>query len=97
MTTSDVIYCFDRGCVLFAIHPEGASGPREIAEISEEALRDVFGARGDGESLAEACRTHMDSIAEAALLHWRGRPGAPVELGTADFTANAIGHPAECS
>jgi len=86
---NDVLYCFDRGCVLFSFHPQGEAGPREIAEISEEALRDVFGARGGGDSLAEACCLHRDSILEAALNRWRLHPGAPVELTTADFAPHS--------
>ena len=42
----DAIYCFDRASVLFAIYPEGRAGPRVVAQISEDALRDIFDAHG---------------------------------------------------
>ena len=86
---SDAIYCFDRARVLFAIYPEGGKGGRIVAEISEDALRDVFGAHGGGDSLVEACRSHFDLIEEAALRHYRRNPKQPVLLATADFTLAA--------
>jgi hypothetical protein len=86
MTNSDEIYCFDRASVLFAIHPQGSGGPRVVAEISEDALRDVFGAQGGGDSLVEACQTHFDRIEEAALRHQREDPEKPVMLGIGDFS-----------
>jgi len=81
----DAIYCFDRASVLFAIYPNGPEGPRVVAEISEDALRDIFGARGGGSSLVEACRNHFDLIEEAALQRCRHAPGKPVTLKTRDF------------
>jgi hypothetical protein len=83
--TSDAIYCFDRASVLFAIHPEGSSAPRVVAEITEDALRDIFGAQGGGDSLVEACRAHADQIEDAAMRHYRRDPEKPVMLQTADF------------
>lgn len=83
--TSDAIYCFDRASVLFAIHPEGTGGPRVVAEITEDALRDIFGARGGGDSLVEACREHADRIEDAAMRHYRRDPEKPVLLKTGDF------------
>jgi hypothetical protein len=81
----DAIYCFDRASVLFAIYPSGRPQPRVLAEISEDALRDVFGAHGGGDSLVEACRDHADLIEQAALQRWRHDPGEPVRLGIEDF------------
>lgn len=86
----DAIYCFDRASVLFAIYPEGGKGPRIVAEISEDALRDVFGAHGAGDSLVEACQSHCDVIEEAALRHYRQNPKAPVLLATRDFALPAL-------
>lgn len=83
--TSDAIYCFDRASVLFAIHPGGSAGPRVVAEIAEDALRDIFGAQGGGDSLVAACRAHADRIEQAALRHYRRDPEKPVMLRTADF------------
>jgi hypothetical protein len=82
----DPIYCFDRASVLFAVYPEGSGGPRVVGEISEDALRDVFGAQGGGDSLVEACQRHGDVIEEAALRHFRRTPNAPVRLTTHDFS-----------
>jgi hypothetical protein len=83
--TSDAIYCFDRASVLFAIYPEGTAGPRVVAEIAEDALRDVFGAQGGGQSLVEACRDHFNQIKAAALHHYRHDPEKAVALETGDF------------
>ncbi|MDN8615202.1 hypothetical protein [Variovorax ginsengisoli] len=83
--TTDAIYCFDRASVLFAIYPEGDGGPRVVAEITEDALRDIFGAQGGGDSLVEACREHADRIEGAAMRHYRHDPEKPVLLQTADF------------
>jgi len=55
-----------------------------LGEISEDALRDVFGAQG-GDSLVEACRDHFDLIEQAALQHYRHDPEKPVTLGIDDF------------
>ncbi|MEJ8827004.1 hypothetical protein WKW80_34250 [Variovorax humicola] len=81
----DAIYCFDRGSVLFALYPRGSDGPRVVAEISEDALRDLFGARGGGDSLVEACRDNFGQIEKVALLHYRRHPAKPVLLATGDF------------
>ncbi|SCK28221.1 hypothetical protein VAR608DRAFT_2342 [Variovorax sp. HW608] len=86
---SDAIYCFDRASVLFPIYPEGRSGRRVIAEISEDTLRDLFGATGGGDSLVQACRDHFDVIEQVALHHHRREPTQPVVLGTDHFTLPA--------
>lgn len=88
--SSDAIYCFDRACVLFAIYPEGRTGLRVVAEISEDALRDVFGAHGGGDSLVDACRSHFDAIEAAALRHYREDPVKPVMLEVGDFAFPAF-------
>lgn len=82
----DAIYCFDRASVLFAIYPDGPQGPRVVAEISEDALRDVFGAQGGGDSLVEACRSQFDLIEQMALQHYRHDPVRPVMLENRDFS-----------
>ena len=86
---SDVIYCFDRASVLFVIHPEGHGSPRVIGEISEDALRDLFGAAGGGDSLVTACKEHFDVIEQMALQHYRREPTRPVMLATDDFSLHA--------
>ena len=83
--TSDAIYSFDRANFLFAIYPKGSAGPRILAEISEDALRDIFGAQGGGDSLVAACLEHFDQIEEAALHHYQHDPKKPVMLETSDF------------
>lgn len=82
---SDVYFCFDRASVLFAIHPGRPWGPRVVCEISEDALRDVFRARGGSDDLAQACRRHFDLIEAAALRRHHQHPDAPVKLETGDF------------
>jgi hypothetical protein len=86
---SDAIHCFDRGSVLFALYPHGPDGPRVVAEISEDALRDIFGACAGAESLVEACVGHLDQIQAAALRRYRSAPSRPVVLGNGDFALPA--------
>ncbi|SEA55745.1 hypothetical protein [Variovorax sp. YR216] len=88
--TSDAIYCFDRASVLFSIYPDGLTGRRVIAEISEDALRDLFGATGGGDSLVQACREHFGVIEQTALHHHRRDPTRPVALVTDDFSVSAV-------
>jgi hypothetical protein len=86
----EALYCFDRASVLFAFHPRGSEGPRLVGEISEDALRDIFGADGGGDSLVEACTDHFEQIEEAALEHYRQDPGKPVELKVSDFESSVL-------
>lgn len=81
----DAIYCFDRASVLFAFYPNGNESSRHIGEISEDALRDLFGARGGGDSLINACSEHFDLIEKAALEQYQHRPDHPVALTVSDF------------
>lgn len=91
--TSDTTYCFDRACVLFAIHPRRQDAPRIVCEISEDALRDVFGSRGDGDDLVQTCRRHLDLIEAAAFHRYHQDPTKPVKLETADFIPASITDP----
>lgn len=88
--SGDAIYCFDRACVLFAIYPEGKAGPRVVAEISEDALRDEFGAQGGGDSLVDACRSHFDVIEAVALRRYREDPVKAVLVEVGDFAFPAF-------
>jgi len=81
----EAIHCFDKGTVRFAIYPEGMDGPRILAEISEDALRDLFGARGAGESLVQACELHFGAIEPRALQCYHDHPRQPVMLQSEDF------------
>ncbi|WP_177142872.1 hypothetical protein [Variovorax sp. YR216] len=82
----DAIYCFDRASVLFPIYPDGPSGRRVIAEISEDALRNLFGAAGGGDSLVQACKEHFDVIEQMAVHLHRRDPHRPLLLATGDFS-----------
>ncbi|MDM0035691.1 hypothetical protein QTI33_26395 [Variovorax sp. J22P271] len=94
-TTCEAVYCFDRATVRFAMYPEGLEGPRVLAEISEDALRDVFGARDGPDSLLEACEANFDAIEKVAAQRRRRRPEAPIELEIMDFSAPPGAAPAE--
>jgi hypothetical protein len=83
--TCEAIHCFDRATVRFAIYPDGYDGARIIAEISENALRDVFGASGGGDSLVRACNNHFGVIGAKALEAYRATSQVPIVLGTLDF------------
>jgi hypothetical protein len=81
----EAIYCFDLATVRFAIYPDGLDGPRVLAEITEDALRDLFGARDGSDSLISACQAHFPLIEAVALECHRSAPMCPVKLLTTDF------------
>ncbi|SFM64172.1 DUF1488 family protein [Variovorax sp. OV329] len=80
----EAIYCYDTACVRFAVYEEGR---RILVDIGEDALRDVFGACGGGESLLDSYRQHAPLIDALALERHHAAPGAPILLGIADFGA----------
>ena len=83
---SEAIFCFDTASVRFAIYPpEGFGGPRVIAEIGEDPLRDHFGATGGGDSLLEAYQLHSAEICAKAMARHLAAPHKPVFLTSADF------------
>ena len=88
--TDDAIYCFDRASVLFAIYPQRLRNFRLVCEISEDALRDIFGARGGSESLVEACKSHRDLIQAAASRRYHQDSSRPVKLESCDFAFPAV-------
>ncbi|WP_431273083.1 hypothetical protein ACQ858_12605 [Variovorax ureilyticus] len=81
--SAEAIYCFDTATVRFAIHPEG--GVRVVAEISEDPLRDFFGADGGGESLVQAYARNAELINPLAIERHIASGGRPVLLESADF------------
>ena len=83
----EAIHCFDTATVRFAIYPDGLDGPRIIGQITEDALRDLFGARGGGDSLVDACQSNFDYIEARALERFRVAPSRAVTLTTKDFTS----------
>ena len=88
---TEAIYCFDTASVRFAIHPEGPDGERCIVEIADHPLRDLFGARGGGDSLVDAYLMNADVINALALARHRETQGRPVRLETADFETSDVG------
>ena len=80
---TEAIYCFDTATVRFAIYPDG--GARVVAEIKEDPLRDLFGARGGGDSLVAAYTRNAVFINERALERHRHAGGGPILLETGDF------------
>ncbi|MBU1357969.1 MAG: hypothetical protein KKC79_05955 [Gammaproteobacteria bacterium] len=84
----EAIYCFDTATVRFALYPSGPTGPRIIGQITEDALRDLFGARGGGDSLVAACRSNFDAIEAKALERYRAAPSSMVTLTTKDFASS---------
>ena len=82
---TEAIYCFDTATVRFAIYPEGTEGDRVVAEISEDPLRDLFGATGGGDTLVAAYKTHAATIDARALERYQEAPCHPVLLETRDF------------
>lgn len=80
---AEAIYCFDTATVRFAIYP--VDGHRVVAEISEDPLRDFFGADGGGESLIQAYARNAESINARAIERYLASGGRPVCLESADF------------
>ena len=58
---------------------------RVVAEISEEPLRDYFGADGGGESLVQAYERNAGLINALAIEHHVACCGRPVLLESSDF------------
>ena len=81
----EAIHCFDRGTVRFAFYPDGMDGPRVLAEISEDALRDVLGASGGPESLVEACESNFAVLEEKAARRFKEDPRQVIYLETRDL------------
>lgn len=81
---ADAIYCYDTACVRFAIY-DGEL--RIVAEITEYALRDVFGARGGADTLVETYQQHAPMICAKALERHRAAPGHPIVLEIVDFSS----------
>lgn len=81
----EAIHCFDTASVRFAIYPEGLDGPRVLAEITEDALRDLYGARGGGDSLVQACQANFSAIESKALEMYVTYPRRPIRLRTQDL------------
>ncbi len=82
----EAIYCFDTASVRFAIYVDGV---RFVAGISEDPLRDLFGASEGGESLVQAYVDNAEIINAAAIERHRMTGGRPVLLETADFEMSA--------
>ncbi len=87
--SSEAVHCIDTSTVRFAIYPGGFDDARILAQITDEALRDVFGAAGDGASLLDAYSANAAAIDARALACHRLSPGHPVVL-----TAEALAAPA---
>lgn len=81
----EAIFCYDTATVRFAIYPHGKQGPRFVAQIGEDPLRDLFGAKGGGETLVRAYEEHAALIDTRALERYSAAPGKPVILETVDF------------
>ena len=81
----EAIHCYDRGTVRFAVYPDGMDGPRVLAEVSEDALRDVLGASGGPESLLLACELNFPVLEEQAVRRFREDPRRAIYLETRDL------------
>lgn len=81
----EAIYLKETDRVKFAIYPDGFDGPRIIAEIAADALRNRFGGHGVGSSLVRAYLHHSDAIDAQAVQSFRAAPTQPVVLDAAVF------------
>jgi hypothetical protein len=89
---SEATRCHDMASVRFAIYPDGFDGPRVMARISEEALKEVFHASGEEASLIGACQANFGLIEAKALARHRAAPSRAVVLSTADFSVSTYCH-----
>lgn len=80
------IYCFDTATVRFAVYPEGPDGARVVAQISENTLRDKFGAREAGDRLLDVCKRHFDQIRPAVIARYRANARQPITLTLDDLS-----------
>ncbi|MBO9515425.1 MAG: DUF1488 family protein [Variovorax sp.] len=80
---TEAIYCFDTATVRFAIYP--VASRRVVCEISEDPLRDFFGADGGGDSLVAAYARNADVINARAIERHLASGGRPVCLESTDF------------
>ncbi|RZI60307.1 MAG: hypothetical protein EOP14_01730 [Pseudomonas sp.] len=82
---AEAVYLQASQTVRFAIYPQDIDGPRVLAEISENALEELFGADKHPKSWVSTCCVHFDFIKEVALQHYRSFPHLPISLRTIDF------------
>lgn len=82
----EALHCFDRATVQFAVYPDGGDGPRVLAEVSEDALRDVFGARGGPQSLVQACEQNFETLEKIVVRRFRDDPSKPIRLSANDLS-----------
>lgn len=69
----EAVYRFDTASVRFAVYPE--QGQRVLADITENAIRDVTGVRGGGgPQLLDACEAHFHVIQAKALERLKAQP-----------------------
>lgn len=88
--TREAIFCFDTATVRFAVYPDGIDGARVIAQIGEDPLRDLFGAKGGGDTLLAAYDRHADAIDALAVAHFRRNPQQAIVLHTKDFELGEV-------
>lgn len=82
---AEAVYLQASQTVRFAIYPQDFDGPRVLAEISENALEELFGANNHPKSWVSTCCVHFDFIEEVALQRYRAFPHLPICLRTTDF------------
>lgn len=83
----EAIYVDETNVVRFAVYPDGFDGPRILAEISADLLRQRFGGHGRGRDLVGAYLHHSEAIDAQAVQCFRAAPSQPVSLRAADFAS----------
>jgi hypothetical protein len=86
----EAIHRFDLAAVRFAIYPDGDDGPRILADIADNALRDHFGARDGPQGLVEALELNFHRIEAEAIRQYRAAPAQPIRLETRDFSITSL-------
>lgn len=83
------IYRIDTASVRFAFYPDGDDGARILGDISENTLRDVWGAQMCEQGLIEVCTQHFTLIEARAIAAYRTDPTRPIVLNASDFNMQA--------
>ena len=79
------IHRIDTASVRFAFYPDGYDGARILGDISENTLRDIWGAHMCEQGLIELCTQNFELIETMAIAAYRTDSTRPIVLSVSDF------------
>lgn len=86
---TEAIYVPAHKTVRFAIYPEGFEGPRILAEISEDALKNYFGASDSALEIVQSYRYNFAKIQAIALKKYALSPSSFILIKEEDFNKSS--------